>query len=356
MRWIAVDVGIGEDEAICSLADRLDLSVPCAVGHVVLLERQLPRHARDGVITRISDGTLERWASWTGPKGQFAAAYRELLCLERDGDTVVASWEDTNGAAIRRADRDAERKRSKRNGDGQEPEAPRSAPRKPRDKPPMSGGHPADIPAEVLPTSGRDVTGRDTTLPSSPDGSEAPSPDRPAPGAGGAPDNRGLFAEWEAALLAVALPHEAAAFEHVASQTFRPAVVGELYAIASGQHVIRGEYAPYREAGIADVMQALSEFVILNRPWNQSYFRGCVRRVLNRPPEPPTAEERERARQASAVRAAGITFADADTRTDEQKAADAERRRQAMEHFRREFHANRGAEARTIPTLAGAAA
>lgn len=97
-------------------------------------------------------------------------------------------------------------------------------------------------------------------------------------------------------LVAAGQPHEAAALYLLVKGHPQPAaVVCELYALATGQHVVRGKTTG-RPADIADVMRAIAEFVTAGKPFNVPYFRGFLRRVIDRPPEPATAEERQAAK------------------------------------------------------------
>ena len=106
MNWIRIDVGIMDDPSVGALAGALGVSVPLTTGHLVGVLRKLPTHAKDGDLSRIPASTIELWAMWAGKKGKFAAAFRAHLCTAQE---VVRGWEKHNGAAIREAQRSADR-------------------------------------------------------------------------------------------------------------------------------------------------------------------------------------------------------------------------------------------------------
>lgn len=110
MNWIRVAVGIKDDPKLSELADRLNVQLAHAVGHVVCTLLQFPDHALSGDISRISPATLERWAGWSGPKGKYDAAFRAVFCVEG----VVPSWMKHNGAPIRKSLADVEYRRDER--------------------------------------------------------------------------------------------------------------------------------------------------------------------------------------------------------------------------------------------------
>ncbi len=330
MNWIRIALGIKNDPDVARIAGACKVRVSESVGLVVSLLIELPEHAIDGHIAQVPDILLERWAGWEGKRGVFAAAFRQHLCE----DGTVRSWEKHNGAAIRESNASRDRMKSTR-------EAKRSAPKPPPEPEPSAERSP-NVRRTVPRTFASDVTGRDvTTTPSKPDGLDGP-PSPPGPNATAGP----LFAEWEQQLREVALPHEVAALEHVAAAGFRPTIVGELYAIASGQHVVRSRFDGDRIADAADVMRSLSEFACLGRPWDQSYFRGVVRRVIERPPEPPDAAARAEAALAQQVATVAPTPAlrIADLSAEEREASRL-RREAAMAHFKAEFSRNNPAGA-----------
>lgn len=344
MNWIRICVGIADDPTVGAIADACDIPLAEAVGCVVSVLCKLPAHAEDGGLSAIPDRTLEKWANWEHERGAFARAFRSTMCDEAG---VVKAWDHYNGAAIREAKASRDRMRETR----RKPKAKREAvPAEP------FAERAANSAANVPHTFTSNGTGRNENPPSSPDGSvvlpEPPKADRgravavvsPGPTTATAGP---LFAEWEKTLFDAALPHEAAALEALCVTGFRPAIIGELYAIASGQHLVRGEHAPYREANAADVMRGVSEYLCKGREWNTSYFRGVVRRILNRPPEPPDAAQREQERLAKQVASAVPTIVIEKPRTPEEIEASRARREAAMRKFREEAMRNSAGERRS---------
>ena len=119
-----------------------------------------------------------------------------------------------------------------------------------------------------------------------------------------------LFQQQECELRSAALPHEGAALDLLLEPLgkARYAAVGALHAIASELHVIRGKTSG-RAAGAPDVMRAIAEMVGNGVAWNIGHFRGYVRRMVDRAPEPPTTEEREQARLARQIASVAQTSA-----------------------------------------------
>lgn len=108
--WIRIARGIGDDPKVHALAEQLDLDVATVVGHLVFVFSEMAEHAKSGDLRGVPDTSLERWAGWTGKRGKFAPAFRALFTMEG----VVSAWEKHNGAAIQKADADAERLRDRR--------------------------------------------------------------------------------------------------------------------------------------------------------------------------------------------------------------------------------------------------
>ncbi len=341
MNWIRIARNIKNDPRILTLAARCRVRVPEAVGLVVSLLVEFPDNAPDGTIVAIEDFVLEQWAGWSGDMGVFAEHFRALLC---DETGTVRAWEKHNGAAMREAEaardrakraREEARRRAEEERAAEQPPARPTKPRRTRVRRlENSSANERRTVGDAFASNGteRDVT----STPSSPDGSERP-PSPPEPNGSAA---NVLFAEWEKHLFAAAQPHEVAALEHLARTGFRPAIIGELYAIATGHHVVRGEHNP-RAADASDVMRAVAELACKPaRDWDQSYFRGCVRRVIDRPPEPPDAETREQLRLERAARALPTASLIETPRTPAEIEAGRARREQAMQHFRNEARKN----------------
>lgn len=110
--WIRIARGIGDDPKVHAIADQVGADIVAVVGHLVLLFGEMAEHAKDGDLRAVPDSALERWAGWTGKRGKFAAAFRQQLTT----DGVVSAWEKHNGAAIQKAEADAERLRNRRRG------------------------------------------------------------------------------------------------------------------------------------------------------------------------------------------------------------------------------------------------
>ncbi len=343
MNWIRICVGIADDPTVGAIADACDIPLAEAVGCVVSVLCKLPSHAEDGGLSAIPDRTLEKWANWEHERGAFAKAFRSTMCDEAG---VVKAWDHYNGAAIREAKASRDRMRETR----RKPKAKREAvPAEPFAERSANGATNAP---RTFTSNG---TGRNENPPPSPDGSvvlpEPPVPHRGRTAAVVSPGTTSkagpLFAEWEKTLFDAALPHEAAALEALCSTGFRPAIIGELYAIAAGQHLVRGEHAPYREANAADVMRAVSEYLCKGREWNTSYFRGVVRRILDRPAEPPDAAQREQERLAKQVASTMPAVVIEKPRTPEEIEASRAKREAAMRKFREEAMRNTAADAKT---------
>lgn len=139
-------------------------------------------------------------------------------------------------------------------------------------------------------------------------------------------------------LLAAGLPHERAALHALVRHHPSPDVlVLELHATASGLHVIRGQHSG-RAADVTDVMRAVAEMAAAAKPFSVSLFRGFVRRVADRAPEPPSAEEREAARLAKQIAAMQPAVPVEAPRSAEEIEQLRAQREAAMAAFRAEFH------------------
>jgi hypothetical protein len=111
MNWIRMAVAMKGDASVHLLAERTTRGdVPKAIGHIQCVLSELPAHARDGNLRGTPDTLLEQWAMWTGKRGEFAAAFRDILCT----DGMVSAWDRHNGAAIRDSDGARERMKAKR--------------------------------------------------------------------------------------------------------------------------------------------------------------------------------------------------------------------------------------------------
>jgi hypothetical protein len=108
MNWIRIDTGMLADPSIGEIAEALDARCSQVAGCVLGVLLQLPKHARDGDVSKIPNVTLESWADWGGARGAFAQAFRAHLCTP---DGVVRSWDKYNGAAMRENEQARERMR-----------------------------------------------------------------------------------------------------------------------------------------------------------------------------------------------------------------------------------------------------
>lgn len=104
--WIRVDACTPRDPKVGELADRLGVSVPLAVGHLVMLWGVMAEHTPDGVLSAVGVRPLEQWAGWTGKRGKFYEAFCDLFVT----DGVVGGWEKRQGALISRMEKDRQRK------------------------------------------------------------------------------------------------------------------------------------------------------------------------------------------------------------------------------------------------------
>jgi hypothetical protein len=133
VNWIRVDVGIASDPKLHQFAKALKVKRPEAIGLFVATLCQFPDHARAGDIAAIECETLAEWAGWKGKPTAYADAFRAVFC---GGGSKVSGWDKHNGAPLRKAETDAERKRESR-------------------------GRRSDIPPDVPPDVGRTSIVRD---------------------------------------------------------------------------------------------------------------------------------------------------------------------------------------------------
>lgn len=113
MNWIRIATKMKSDPRMGAIAAACKVRIPEAVGLVCCVLMEFPDHARDGDMGSVDDVVVEQWAGWNGKMGTFGAAFRRFLC---DESGVVRAWEKHNGAALRKAETDIERKRAARYG------------------------------------------------------------------------------------------------------------------------------------------------------------------------------------------------------------------------------------------------
>jgi hypothetical protein len=82
-----------------------------AVGHLVILWGNVSVHADNGFVRDYPDAQLEKWAEWTGTRGEFAAWLREHH-LDEDGR--IRDWDEYAGALEARRARERARVASMR--------------------------------------------------------------------------------------------------------------------------------------------------------------------------------------------------------------------------------------------------
>lgn len=104
--WIRVDACASRDPKVAQLAQRLGVSIPTALGHLVMLWGVMAEHTPDGVLEGVGVNALEQWSGWSGKRGKFDAAFREIFV----SDGKVGGWEKRQGALVRHMERDRERK------------------------------------------------------------------------------------------------------------------------------------------------------------------------------------------------------------------------------------------------------
>jgi hypothetical protein len=120
MNWIRIATGITRDRRTAAIADACGVRFTEALGCMVAVLTNLPFEAKDGDIADVPDVHLERWAMWEGKRGVFAKAFRDQMCE----DGAVRAWEKYNGAAIRKSEADAQKRKNPK-------ETPAKPPRNP---------------------------------------------------------------------------------------------------------------------------------------------------------------------------------------------------------------------------------
>jgi hypothetical protein len=78
-----------------------------AFGHYCALGGAIAEHSPEGFIDGVPDAALERWAKWTGKRGRFAKAVRDVL---QSPDGTYGDWLDSMGKLIERREKERARK------------------------------------------------------------------------------------------------------------------------------------------------------------------------------------------------------------------------------------------------------
>lgn len=118
--WFRVDVDLVDHPKVDALADAL--KEPLAVAYVIRFWAWTMRYAARGRLAPGARRSVERACGWRGVDGELWRALSETGWLEvnHDGSAEVHDWDEHNGAAVVKAEKDAERKRNdrKRRADG----------------------------------------------------------------------------------------------------------------------------------------------------------------------------------------------------------------------------------------------
>lgn len=118
--WFRVDVDLVDHPKVDALADLL--KEPLAVAYVIRFWAWTMRYAARGRLAPGARRSVERACGWRGAEGELWSALAQTGWLEvnPDGSAEVHDWDEHNGAAVAKAEKDAERKRNdrKRRADG----------------------------------------------------------------------------------------------------------------------------------------------------------------------------------------------------------------------------------------------
>lgn len=118
--WFRVDVDLVDHPKVDALADLLH--EPLAVAYIIRFWAWTMRYAARGRLAPGARRSVERACGWRGEEGVLWSALSETGWLEvaPDGSAEVHDWDEHNGAAVVKAEKDAQRKRDerKRRADG----------------------------------------------------------------------------------------------------------------------------------------------------------------------------------------------------------------------------------------------
>jgi hypothetical protein len=239
MNWIRIATKMKGDPRIGAIATLCKIRVHEAVGLVCCALMEFPDHAHNGDISAVPDVIVEQWALWSGRPGVFAEAFRAQLCDEAG---VVRAWDRHNGAALRKAKSDIERKRAHVNAKNGE----RSAPNRRAENTRAARGRRAEAaesPSDFRAVSEVDETRRKETTASAAAAAVVSAASAARPDDANA-ENDAPWADLRGALLArFADPvHRDAVSGYLRSSAFPPQVAGHIAAAidrdgADPQHV-----------------------------------------------------------------------------------------------------------------------
>lgn len=234
--WFAMPCDLADAPHLAHFAVRAGVSVDAAFRHFGKVWARMAQHDDErGQLREIPDGTLEEWAGWRGRQGRFAEAFRESYEL---ADGTMRFWEDTNGPQIRKAKKDAQRKRDARRHRGHR-------------------GQPADVDQVPLALSDLPASGG----PSTDAGADSPRP-RARTGAGN--KNKDSNSTTSSAIAAAVVPARGgnardelpdayrAAYDGIRSTLSVPySLDAECQMLASGAHGPGGTPVPWAVIGHA---------------------------------------------------------------------------------------------------------
>jgi hypothetical protein len=100
--WLRWDVETPQSDVVGYLATALNCGTAQALGHYFACCSGFGQHRPDGLVSEVTDATLEHWALWIGRKGRFATAFR-ARCVGEDG--AIRGWW-RNRAVIRKQEND----------------------------------------------------------------------------------------------------------------------------------------------------------------------------------------------------------------------------------------------------------
>lgn len=91
MTWIRLDTDRRDHQVIARLAQRLKVRLAEAGGLYDNALLGFGEHQKDGDATKVTDVSLEQWATWEGKRGRFAKAFREECVIRKAEDSTHPS-------------------------------------------------------------------------------------------------------------------------------------------------------------------------------------------------------------------------------------------------------------------------